>query len=133
MKYYILIALFLVPGFTFAQSDFDKALKAGELLLGGFSIFKVATSNPKADSKFIESICVKNKLTEKITIKITGKDEQDNEVKKELVVQNDGKECLFNVPKGVYTYEVSLSNKDIYKKGEYKFEDEVVITIKKDD
>jgi hypothetical protein len=34
------------------------------------------------------------------------------------------------LPKGIYTYEIVMTNKEIYKKGEYKFEDEVVITIK---
>jgi hypothetical protein len=75
-------------------------------------------------------VCIKNKLTEKITFRITGKGEDGEEIKKELVVQNDGKECLLELPKGIYTYEVILSNKEIYKKGEYRFEESVVITIK---
>ncbi len=132
MRNFFLIAVLLVPIFSFAQSDLEKTLKAGELLLGGFSIFKTAKSDPAKDSKFIATICVKNKLAEKITFTITGKDEQDNNVKKELVVQNDGKECIFNLPKGIYTYEVLLANKEIYKKGEYKFDEEVIITIKKE-
>jgi hypothetical protein len=49
-----------------------------------------------------------------------------------MVVQNDGKECVFNIPKGIYTYEILLANKDVFKKGEYKFDDDVVITVKKD-
>ncbi len=128
-----LIALFLVPITLFAQSDFDKVLKAGEVVLSGFTIFKTATSNPKADSKTISSVCIKNKLLEKITYKMVGKDEQDNEIKKEMVVQNDGKECVFNIPKGIYSYEIILSNKETYKKGEYKFDDDVVITVKKEE
>ncbi len=43
------------------------------------------------------------------------------------------KECVFNIPRGVYTFEVILVNKEIYKKGEYQFDDDVVITIKEDD
>lgn len=128
----IIIALFLVPVFSFAQTDFDKVLKAGEVVLSGFTIFKTASSS-KSDSKTISSVCIKNKLLEKITFKLVGKDEQDNKVEKEMVVQNDGKECVYTIPKGIYAYEVLLSNKDVYKKGEYKFEDDVVITIKKDD
>ena len=128
-----LTALFLVPLTLFAQTDLDKALKVGEVVLSGFTIFKSASSNPKTDSKTISSVCIKNKLLEKIIFKMVGKDEQDNEVKKEMVVQNDGKECVFNIPKGIYTYEITLTNKEIYKKGEYKFDDEVVITVKKDD
>lgn len=117
-----------------AQSDFDKAIKIGEILGSGLTIFKIAKSEPKkTDSKNVETFCVKNKLADKITFKITGKDSEDNDVKKELVIQNDGKECLFNVPKGIYTYEVILPNKDIYKKGEYKLEDDIIITIKKED
>jgi hypothetical protein len=133
MKIKIFIATFLLPVFTFAQSDFDKVLKAGEVVLSGFTIFHSATSNPKADSKIISSVCVKNKLSDRITFKIAGKDPEGNDVKREMVVQNDGKECVFNVPKGIYSYEVDLANKDVYKKGEYKFDDDVVITIKKED
>ena len=117
----------------FAQTDIASALKVGEVVLSGFTIFKSSKSDTKKDSKIVSSVCIKNKLTEKINFKMVGKDEQDNEVKKEMVIQNDGKECVFNVPKGIYTYEVTLSNKDTYKKGEYKFDDDVVITIKKDD
>lgn len=133
MKLKILIATFLLPITLFAQTDIANVLKVGEVVLSGFTIFKSVKSDTKKDSKIISSVCIKNKLSEKITFKMVGKDEQDNEVKKEMVVQNDGKECVFNVPKGIYTYEVTLSNKDTYKKGEYKFEDDVVITIKKDD
>jgi hypothetical protein len=128
-----MIATMLFSLSSYSQSDFDKLVKAGEVVLSGFSILKVAKSNPKKESKTIESVCVKNKLTDKITFKILGKDDQDNDVKKELVIQNDGKECLFDLPKGVYTYEILLSNKETYKKGEYKFDDEIVMTIKKDD
>ncbi len=135
-KSFFLFTLFSSLNF-YPQSDLDKALKVGEVLASGLTIFKVAKSDAKGsnknDSKEVESFCVKNKLADKITFKITGKDSDDNDVKKELVLQNDGKECLFNVPKGIYTYEVILPNKDVYKKGEYKLDDDIVITIKKDD
>jgi hypothetical protein len=115
---------------SFAQSDLDKVLKGGELLLGGISIFKVAKSDGKKDSKLIESVCVKNKRTDRITFRIVGKNEEGDEVKKELVVPKDGKECVFELPKGIYTYEIVLANKEILKKGEYKFEEEVIITVR---
>ena len=130
-KTFLAIAI-LLPIISVAQSDLQNVLKGGELLLSGLTIFKVAKSEGKSDSKVIESVCVKNKLVDKITFRITGKNEEGDEVKKELVVQNDGKECLFVLPKGIYTYEVVLPNKDIYKKGEYKFDEEVLITIKED-
>lgn len=133
MKKIFFIATFLLPITLFAQSDLVNALKVGEVVLSGFSIFKSAKSDTKKDSKIISAVCIKNKLNEKIIFKMVGKDEQDNDVKKEMVVQNDGKECVFNVPKGIYNYEVTLSNKDVYKKGEYRFDDDVVITIKKED
>ena len=132
LKNKIIIVLLILPTIIFAQSDFEKVLKVGEFVASGFSIFKSSSSNTKSDSKIISSICVKNKLLEKITFRITGKDLEDNKVEKEMVVQNDGKECVFNVPKGVFTYEILLANKDIYKKGEYKFDDDIVITVKKD-
>ncbi|WP_165764403.1 hypothetical protein [Flavobacterium aurantiibacter] len=49
-----------------------------------------------------------------------------------MVIQKDGKECVFEVPKGIYTYEIVLPNKEIYKRGEYKFNEEVTITVKPD-
>lgn len=125
------LIVLLLPLLTFSQSDIQTAIKGGEILLSGLSIFKTAKSG-KSDSKLIESVCVKNKLVDKITFRIIGKSEEGDEIKKELVVQKDGKECLFLLPKGIYTYEVVLSNKEIYKKGEYKFDEEVVITIKDD-
>lgn len=133
MKLKYLIAALLLPITLFAQSDLVNVLKAGEVVLNGFTIFKATRSETKKDSKVVSSVCIKNKLPERIAFKMTGKDDQGNEVKKEMVVQNDGKECVFNVAKGIYAYEVTLTNKDVYKKGEYKFEDDVVITIKKDD
>jgi|LakMenEpi03Aug12_release.lakeMendotaPanAssembly.Ray.scaffolds.fasta_scaffold03056_8 hypothetical protein len=133
MKFKTFLAIAtLLPMISVAQSDLQNVLKGGELLLSGLTIFKVAKSTPKEDSKVIESVCVKNKLVDKITFRITGKNEEGDEVKKELVIQKDGKECLFVLPKGIYTYEVVLPNKDIYKKGEYKFDEEVIITIKED-
>lgn len=126
-----MVIIFLLPMVSFAQSDLQTAIKGGELLLSGLSVFKTAKSG-KSDSKFIESVCVKNKLVDKITFRIVGKNEEEDEIKKELVIQKDGKECLFVLPKGIYTYEVVLPNKEIYKKGEYKFDEEVVITIKDD-
>jgi hypothetical protein len=128
----LLAIAILLPMVSFAQSDLQNVLKGGELLLSGLTIFKVAKSTPKEDSKVIESVCVKNKLVDKITFRITGKNEEGDEIKKELVVQKDGKECLFVLPKGIYTYEVVLPNKEIYKKGEYKFDEEVIITIQED-
>lgn len=128
----ILAAALLLPAMSFAQSDLSTAIKGGELLLSGLTIFKVAKSDGKSNSKIIESVCVKNKLVDKITFRIAGKNEEGDDVKKELVIQKDGKECLFLLPKGIYTYEVVLPNKDIYKKGEYKFDEDVVITIKDD-
>lgn len=126
----LLAIILLLPMMSFAQSDLDKVLKGGELLLGGISVFKVAKSDGKKDSKLIESVCVKNKRTDRITFRILGKNEEGDEVKKELVVPKDGKECVFELPKGIYTYEIVLANKEILKKGEYKFEEEVIITVR---
>ncbi len=39
------------------------------------------------------------------------------------------KECVFNIPRGVYTFEVILVNKEIYKKGEYQFDDDVEFIV----
>ena len=131
LKKLLAIAI-LLPVMTFAQSDLDRVIKTGELLLGGISILKVSKSDAKSESKTIESVCVKNKRNDKVTFRIVGQNEEGDEVKKELVIPKDGKECLFMLPKGIYTYEIVLANKEIYKKGEYKFEEEVVITVKEE-
>ena len=129
MKKIFILILILFPIIFFAQSDIEKVLKGGEIIINGLSFFKGGKSS---NSKTIESICVKNKLTEKITFKIVGKDEQDNDIKKDLVIQKDGKECFLELPKGIYTYEIILSNKDIFKKGDYKFDDDITITVKQE-
>ena len=118
---------------NFAQSDIEKVLKGGEIIVNGLSFLKKDKSEAKeTNSKIIESVCIKNKLTDKITFSLVGKDEEDNVIKKEMVIQKDGKECVFELPKGIYTYEIVLTNKEIYKKGEYKFNEEITITVKPD-
>ena len=105
-------------------------------MVTGFSIFKTSklteSKDKTVDSKFVATVCVKNKLAEKITVKFEGKDSEGTKVTKELVVQNDGKECVFEIPKGIYTYEIILTNKEIFKKGEYKFEEEITIIVNKE-
>lgn len=130
MKLKMLFSLLFICQILFSQADINTVIKGGELLLSGLSVLKISKSNAKKDSKVIESVCVKNKLTDRITFRIEGKNEEEEEVKRELVIPKDGKECLFVLPKGIYTYEIVMTNKEIYKKGEYKFEDEVVITVK---
>jgi hypothetical protein len=131
MKYKLLIIL-LFPTFIFAQSDFEKVLKISEFVVNGFSIIRATNTITKQESKIISSICIKNMLLEKITFKIIGIDNDGFKTEKEMVIQNDAKECVFDIPKGIYTYEILLSNKDTFKKGEYKFDTDVVITIKKE-
>jgi hypothetical protein len=123
--------LFFINNVGFCQSDFDKALKSGEIIINGLSILKSSKTETKTSNpKIVENVCIKNKLAEKITFSMVGKDDQDNVVKKEMVIQKDGKECIFELPKGIYTYEIILPNKEIYKKGEYKFIEDTTITVK---
>ena len=129
-RFFILIIIFYANNLL-GQSDFDKILKGGEIIVNGLSFLKKDKSEAKeTNSKIIESVCIKNKLTDKITFIISGKDAEDNAIKKELVIQKDGKECVFELPKGIYTYEIVLANKEVYKKGEYKFNEEITITVK---
>lgn len=125
--------MILFPMLSFAQSDIGKVLKGGEIIVNGLSFLRSNKSEAKeTNSKVIESVCIKNKLADKITYTMVGKDEEDNVVKKELVIQKDGKECVFDIPKGIYTYEIVLANKEVYKKGEYKFNEEITITVKQE-
>lgn len=128
----ILAALIMLPIISFAQSDFENVLKVGEVVLNGFSIFKLSSATKKSDSKIISSVCIKNRLLEKISFIITGKDAEGVAIVKEMVIQNDSKECVYNILKGIYTYEILLANKEQYKKGEYNFDDDVVIVVKKE-
>jgi hypothetical protein len=130
MKYFFLKLILLTPLFSFSQTNLEKTIQAGGVIINGLSFLKGGKS--AADNKSAIMVCVKNKLEEKISFKIVGKDKDDNEIKKDLVIQIDSKECFLEIPKGIYTYEVMLTNKDIFKKGEYKFDDDINITIKKD-
>lgn len=132
MKLKILFILLLMCQLLFCQTDINNIIKGGELVLSGLSVLKINKSYTKKESKVIESVCVKNKLNDRITFRIVGKNEEGDNIKKELVIPKEGKECLFMLPKGIYTYEIVLANKEIYKKGEYKFEDDVVITVKEE-
>ena len=129
----IIVLIFLCNNFIYSQSDIQNILKGGDIIVNGLSFLKGNKSETKnTNSKVVESICVKNKLTDKITFSFVGKDEEDNVVKKELVIQKDGKECVFELPKGIYTYEIILPNKEVFKKGEYKFNEEITITVKQE-
>jgi len=113
MKLSIILAIFLLPTLSIAQTDLDKTLKAGELLVNGLVIFKNSKSH--SNSKNVPSVCVKNKLQDKIIFHLVGKDEEGKEVKKELIIPIDGKECCYELPKGVYDYEILLGGQ-IFKK-----------------
>jgi hypothetical protein len=132
ISFYIIILSF---NLNFAQSDVEKVLRGSEIIVNGLSFFKSnnkSENKPTNNAKIIESICIKNKLSEKIIFNLVGKDDEDNIVKKEMVIQKDGKECVFELPKGIYTYEIVLANKEVFKKGEYKFNEEITITVKQD-
>lgn len=130
MKKYIIQLFILLPLFSFSQSDFEKTIQAGGIIINGLSFLK--GNKPASDNKLTLMLCVKNKLDEKINFKILGQDKEGNEIKKDLVIAIDSKECFLEIPKGIYTYEVLLTNKETFKKGEYKFDDDITITIKKE-
>lgn len=111
------------------MSGLDKGLAIGNILVQGYAALKGnGTKHVDPNAKTVDSFCFKNKMDEKITVKINGKIE-DEEIKKEFVIPKDEKECTFNLPKGIYTYEVLLSSKDTYQKGEYKVSEETLMTI----
>lgn len=123
----IVMAL-IMPWAMHAQSDLETIIRGSEILLTGLTAFKMAKSDPYAQN--IESVCVKNKLDDKITFALIGKDEDGEEVRRELVIAKGGKECLLNITKGIYTYEVVLADESVYKKGEYKLTGNETIVIK---
>ncbi len=119
----------LCPMLAFSQSDTVNLIRGGELLFGGLiTIFK--SSKPKnVNSTVVESVCIKNKLEDKITFIITRQTEDGDEIRKELVIQKGSKEYFYELPKGVYTYEVVLTNNSTFKKGEYRFEDKSTMIV----
>ena len=129
----ILTVILLIPMMSIAQSDLNAVaiVKGSEILIGGLiTIFASSKTNP--NSVTVESVCFKNKMTDKITLIITKQTAEGEEIKKELLIQKDSKECFYDLPKGVYSYEIILPNNVLYKKGEYKFVEVKVITIKED-
>ncbi|KQS94044.1 hypothetical protein [Chryseobacterium sp. Leaf394] len=137
MKTKNIAVAFLLAGssMTSAQglSSLDKGLVIGNLLIQGYQAIKGSSTKkaPDPNSKTVDSFCFKNKMEEKIFIKLSAKVE-DESIAKDLVIQKDGKECTYNLPKAVYQYEIQLSSKDVYKKGEYNVMEETLMTINHD-
>lgn len=126
-----LMILLAFPMMSSAQSDLTAIVRGSEILVGGLiTIF--SSSKKHTNSLTVESVCIKNKMSEKVTLIITRQTEEGEEIRKELVIQNDSKECFYELPKGVYSYEIILNNEEVYKKGEYLFKDKTVITLKED-
>lgn len=100
MKMYLLFIFLFSNIIVYSQSDVDKILKGGEIIVNGLSFLKNDKSEAKeTNSKVIESVCIKNKLTDKITFIISGKDEEDNTIKKEMVIQKTEKNAFLNYQK----------------------------------
>jgi hypothetical protein len=123
------MTLFLIPLLTTAQSDLTAIVKGGEILVGGL-ITLLSSSKTNPNTTTVESVCIKNKLNDKITLIITKQTAEGEEIQKELVIQKDSRECFYDLPKGVYSYEILLSDNEIFKKGEYRFKEKTVIIIK---
>lgn len=124
-----LTLLLVLPMMSFAQSDLTAIVKGSEILVSGLiTIF--SSSKKHTNAMTVESVCIKNKMSEKITIVITRQTEEGEEIRKELVIPKDSKECFYELPKGVYSYEIILANEEVFKKGEYLFKDKTVITLK---
>lgn len=112
-------------------TNFDRGLLIGNLLVEGYKALS-GDGSKKADpnAKTVESFCFKNKMDEKITVKLNAEIE-DEPVKKEFVIQKGDKECTYDLPKGIYVYEIALSSKDIYQKGEYQVTEKTQFTVNK--
>ncbi|MCF6132380.1 hypothetical protein [Flavobacterium wongokense] len=123
------IALLLCPMMAFPQSDAVNIIRGGELLFGGLITIFSASKQKNSNSIYIETVCIKNKLEEKITFIISRQTEDGDEIRKELVIPKDGKEYFYELPKGVYIYEVRLANDEIFKKGEYRFAEKSTLIV----
>ncbi len=124
----VFIAL-LFPIIAFPQSDAINLIRGGELLFGGLISIFGASKQKNASALFLESVCIKNKLDSKITFILTRQTEDGDEIIKELVIPKDGKEYFYELPKGVYTYEVRLANDELFKKGEYRFAEKSTFVV----
>ncbi|AZI39219.1 hypothetical protein [Epilithonimonas vandammei] len=128
---FFLIAFLLSASFFKSQTtNLDKGIAIGNILIQGYSALKGNGKTVDPNAKTVESFCFKNKMDEKIGVSLNGKIE-DEDIKKELVIPKESKECTYNLPKGIYTYEITLSNKEVYQKGEYKVSEETVMIINK--
>ncbi|ODS88944.1 MAG: hypothetical protein ABS44_06330 [Chryseobacterium sp. SCN 40-13] len=133
MKKVKVILFILISQFFYSQiSNLDRGIMIGNLVFEGYKALRgkgdSGKKEPDPNAKTVESFCFRNKLDEKITVRVAGTIEEE-EIKKEFVIQKGEKECAYNVPKGVYSYEVVLSSKDIYQKGEYKVTEETQMTV----
>lgn len=123
------LTILLFPLLATAQSDLNAIVKGGEILVGGL-ITLLSSSKTPPNPSIVESVCIKNKMNDKINLIITKQTDDGEEIKKELVIQKDSKECFYDLPKGVYSYEILTSEAEIFKKGEYRFKEKTLIIIK---
>ncbi len=129
---FLLIAfLLLAPHFFKSQTTgLDRGIAIGNILVQGYAALKGGGKTADPNAKTVNSFCFKNKMEEKVSVVFIGKFEEED-IKKELVIPQDSKQCTYNLPKGVYTYEIILSDKETYQKGEYKVSEEAIMTINK--
>jgi len=113
-----------------AQSDLDKIIKGGEIIMGGLVILKNNSTHEFNEKGNIDKVCIKNKLKDKVSFTLTRKNEDGTTTVKEAVIPKEGKECLMDLPRGIYAYEIDWPDKQVYKKGEYKFDGAITITLK---
>jgi len=123
------IIIFCLLSLSVHSQSLDKIIKSGELVIAGLTILKDKKGN--VTNGVIDKICVRNKRTDKITLNFVSTTD-GIPLSKSLVIQHDGKECLLNIPVGIYTYEIVLPNNEIYKRGEYHFDESKTITVKSD-
>lgn len=129
MKTFLCILALLVSRVEMsAQTDIENLLKYGQLILGGVTIVKSAEAE-KTDNPMV-SVCVKNRLSQKVTFILKPSETLKSQSSKEMVIQNLDKECFISLQKGVYTYEVLLPNKELYRKGDCLVEEDLTITLK---
>ncbi|VFB04340.1 Uncharacterised protein [Chryseobacterium taihuense] len=103
------------------MSGLDKGLAIGNILVQGFAALKGNNAKPvDPNAKTVDSFCFKNKMDEKITVKLNGKIE-DEEIKKNSLSQKTKKNVRTTFQKVFILMKFCFQVRILIKKENIKF------------